>query len=219
MLKLQKKRKKRSRNLRLGLAVGCRFFGLNRKPDLNREDRTENKPTRFGGRFQLLVFFGLGSVSGQKPKKQEKPKEDRNLLFLIKLHGTIPEFIGELPELEVLQLWENNFTGSIPQATIGNFSNVQKLLLDGNRFTGSIPSQIGNLKLLSKIDFSHNRFSGQITPEISQCKLLTFVDLSRNSLSGEIPTEITEMRIFNYLNVSRNKLTGNIPPSISSVQI
>ncbi|KAE8039170.1 hypothetical protein FH972_011608 [Carpinus fangiana] len=31
-------------------------------------------------------------------------------LFKNKLHGAIPEFIRDLPNLEVLQLWQNNFT-------------------------------------------------------------------------------------------------------------
>ncbi|KAL7588485.1 hypothetical protein Lser_V15G38288 [Lactuca serriola] len=36
-------------------------------------------------------------------------------LFRNKLHGSIPDFVSELPELEVLQLWENNFIRRIPQ--------------------------------------------------------------------------------------------------------
>jgi hypothetical protein len=35
-------------------------------------------------------------------------------MFENKLHGVIPEIIGNLLDLEVLQLWENNFIGSIP---------------------------------------------------------------------------------------------------------
>jgi hypothetical protein len=36
-------------------------------------------------------------------------------LFRNKLHSAIPEIIENLPDLEVLQLWENNFIRSIPQ--------------------------------------------------------------------------------------------------------
>jgi hypothetical protein len=35
-------------------------------------------------------------------------------MFKNKLHDVIPEIIGNLLDLEVLQLWENNFIGSIP---------------------------------------------------------------------------------------------------------
>jgi len=36
-------------------------------------------------------------------------------MFRNKLHVAIPEIIENLPDLEVLQLWENNFIRSIPQ--------------------------------------------------------------------------------------------------------
>ncbi|XP_021740016.1 leucine-rich repeat receptor-like serine/threonine-protein kinase BAM1 [Chenopodium quinoa] len=158
------------------------------------------------------------------------------------LNGSIPKGLFGLPKLTQVELQDNLLTGGFPEtgssvaaslgqisisnnqltgklpASIGNFSGVQKLLLDGNKFSGSIPPEIGNLQQLSKIDFSSNRFSGEIPAEISKCKLLTFVDLSRNQLIGEIPKEITGMRILNYLNISRNRLSGSIPGSISSMQ-
>ncbi|TYH38203.1 hypothetical protein ES332_D12G094800v1 [Gossypium tomentosum] len=158
------------------------------------------------------------------------------------LNGSIPKGLFGLPKLTQVELQDNYLTGEFPvtdssislnlgqislsnnrlsgplPATVGNFSGVQKLLLDGNKFSGPIPAEIGNLQQLSKMDFSHNKFSGRVAPGISKCKLLTFVDLSRNELSGEIPTEITGMRILNYLNLSRNHLIGSIPSSISTMQ-
>lgn len=158
------------------------------------------------------------------------------------LNGSIPKGLFGLPKLTQVELQDNLLTGGFPEtgdavaaslgqisisnnqlsgklpASIGDFSGVQKLLLDGNKFSGSIPPEIGKLQQLSKIDFSSNRFSGEIPPEISKCKLLTFVDISRNELVGEIPKEITGMRILNYLNISRNHLSGSIPGSISSMQ-
>ncbi|URE19667.1 Receptor protein kinase CLAVATA1 [Musa troglodytarum] len=121
------------------------------------------------------------------------------------------------PDLGEINLSNNRLSGSIPPS-IGNYSGVQKLLLNQNQFSGRIPPEIGRLQELSKVDFSGNLFSGPITPEISRCKLLTFVDLSRNELSGEIPPEIAGMRILNYLNLSRNQLEGSIPPSIATMQ-
>ncbi|KAG4154040.1 hypothetical protein ERO13_D03G032800v2 [Gossypium hirsutum] len=158
------------------------------------------------------------------------------------LNGSIPKGLLGLPQLTQVELQDNYLTGEFPvtdssisvnlgqislsnnqlsgalPASVGNFSGVQKLLLDGNKFWGRIPAEIGKLQQLSKIDFSHNKFSGLIPPEICKCKLLTFVDLSRNELSGQIPTEITSMRILNYLNLSRNHLLGSIPSSISTMQ-
>lgn len=134
------------------------------------------------------------------------------------LEGEFPVTDGSVSaNLGQISLSNNRLSGSLPPS-IGNFSGVQKLLLDGNKFSGPIPAEIGRLQQLSKMDFSHNKLSGPITPEISRCKLLTFVDLSRNDLSGAIPNEITGMRILNYLNVSKNHLVGSIPTSISTMQ-
>ncbi|KAH0467372.1 hypothetical protein IEQ34_004610 [Dendrobium chrysotoxum] len=36
-------------------------------------------------------------------------------LFNNKLYGNIPDFISDQQGLEVIQLWKNTFTGSIPQ--------------------------------------------------------------------------------------------------------
>lgn len=158
------------------------------------------------------------------------------------LNGSIPKGLLSLPQLSQVELQDNLLSGGFPETnsisaatlgqislsnnhltgalppSIGNFSGVQKLLLDGNRFSGPIPAEIGKLQQLSKIDLSHNTFSGEIAKEISQCGLLTFVDLSRNELSGQIPTEITGMRILNYLNLSRNHLVGSIPAPIATMQ-
>ncbi|XP_020591133.1 leucine-rich repeat receptor-like serine/threonine-protein kinase BAM1 [Phalaenopsis equestris] len=159
------------------------------------------------------------------------------------LNGSIPNGLFGLPNLAQVELQDNLLTGVFPETesfhispilgqisisnnrlsgplprSIGNFSGIQKLLLDQNLFSGSIPPEVGQLQQLSKLDFSGNSFSGRIPPEISNCKLLSVIDLSRNNLSGEIPAEITRMRILNYLNLSRNHLEGSIPSSISTMQ-
>ncbi|XP_057542116.1 leucine-rich repeat receptor-like serine/threonine-protein kinase BAM1 [Amaranthus tricolor] len=195
-----------------------------------------------GGKLQTLITLGnflLGPIPDSLGSCKSLARIRMGENFL---NGSIPKGLFGLPKLTQVELQDNLLNGDFPEtddsvavnlgqislsnnqltgklpASIGNFSGVQKLLLDGNRFTGSIPPEIGKLQQLSKIDFSSNKFSGEIPPEISQCKLLTFVDLSRNQFSGEIPKEITGMRILNYLNISRNHLSGSIPKSISSMQ-
>lgn len=195
-----------------------------------------------GERLETLITLGnflLGPIpeSLGSCKSLSRVRMGENFL-----NGSIPKGLFGLPKLTQVELQDNLLTGGFPvtvdsiavnlgqislsnnqltgelPSSIGNFSGVQKLLLDGNKFSGSIPPEIGRLQQLSKIDFSSNKFSGEIPSEISKCKLLTFVDLSRNQFSGEIPKEITGMRILNYLNISRNHLSGSIPGSISSMQ-
>uniref|UniRef100_A0A2P2M5Y4 non-specific serine/threonine protein kinase n=1 Tax=Rhizophora mucronata TaxID=61149 RepID=A0A2P2M5Y4_RHIMU len=195
-----------------------------------------------GNRLQTLItlsnfLFGPIPESLGKCESLNRIRMGENFL-----NGSIPKGLFGLPRLTQVELQDNLLTGGFPVVaktvavnlgqisvsnnqlsgplppSIGNFSGVQKLLLDGNKLSGPIPPEIGKLQQLSKLDFSHNKFSGPIAPQISRCKLLTFVDLSRNELSGEIPAEITGMRILNYLNLSRNHLVGRIPESIASMQ-
>lgn len=212
--------------------------------DLSSNKLTGNLPPNLcsGNTLQTLITLGnflLGQIPESLGNCQSLSRVRMGENFL---NGSIPKGLLGLPKLTQVELQDNLLTGDFPEthesvavnlgqislsnnqltgalpASIGNFSGVQKLLLDGNRFSGSIPPEIGKLQQLSKIDFSSNRFSGEIPAEISKCKLLTFVDLSRNQLSGQIPTEITGMRILNYLNISRNHLSGSIPGSISTMQ-
>ncbi|XWS71880.1 hypothetical protein CRYUN_Cryun03dG0175800 [Craigia yunnanensis] len=63
--------------------------------------------------------------------------------------GSIPKEIGELKELEVLDLGYNNFSGPFPS----DFSNnlyLTKLLLDNNEFLGSLAPELYEVKMLSE---------------------------------------------------------------------
>ncbi|KAJ6961078.1 hypothetical protein NC652_000079 [Populus alba x Populus x berolinensis] len=95
-----------------------------------------------------------------------------------------------------MNLADNRLSGPLP-ASIGNFSNLQILLLDGNRFTGEIPSQIGQLKNVFTLDMSRNNLSGNIPPEIGDCHF------SHNNFSGSIP-EVGQYSFFNSTSFSGN---------------
>ncbi|KAK9058143.1 hypothetical protein SSX86_022983 [Deinandra increscens subsp. villosa] len=65
-----------------------------------------------------------------------------------KLTGKIPEVIGLMQALAVLDLCENELVGSIPPI-FGNLSFTGKLYLHANRLTGPIPPELGNMTKLS----------------------------------------------------------------------
>ncbi|XP_021805613.1 probable inactive receptor-like protein kinase At3g56050 [Prunus avium] len=73
--------------------------------------------------------------------------------------GIIPGGIGELKELEVLDLGYNNFSGPLPADLGSNFS-LAILLLDNNRLLGILSPEIYNLKILSEFQVDENRLSG-----------------------------------------------------------
>ncbi|KQK12976.1 leucine-rich repeat receptor-like serine/threonine-protein kinase BAM1 [Brachypodium distachyon] len=212
--------------------------------DLSSNKLTSTLPAELcaGGKLHTLIALG-NSLFGSIPDSLGQCKSlSRIRLGENYLNGSIPKGLFELQKLTQVELQDNLLTGNFPAvvgvaapnlgeinlsnnqltgtlpASIGNFSGVQKLLLDRNSFSGVMPAEIGRLQQLSKADLSSNSIEGGVPPEIGKCRLLTYLDLSRNNLSGDIPPAISGMRILNYLNLSRNHLDGEIPPSIATMQ-
>src|SRR5690606_25780107 len=66
-----------------------------------------------------------------------------NLLFN-NLNGTLPTTLGELKNLEKLELSFNSISGKIPNE-VGNLEKLEVLAINGTALTGSIPASLGNL--------------------------------------------------------------------------
>ncbi|KAF2292417.1 hypothetical protein GH714_022196 [Hevea brasiliensis] len=80
----------------------------------------------------------------------------------------------------------NRFEGAIPNV-IGNLKAVHLLNLSNNMLTGHIPSSLANMKELECLDLSSNRLSGQVPMELSQLTYLSSFNVSWNHLSGPVP--------------------------------
>ncbi|KAG2308457.1 hypothetical protein Bca52824_028205 [Brassica carinata] len=83
-----------------------------------------------------------------------------------KLGGQIPESIGLLKSLIVLNLSNNDFTGHIPSSW-ANLTSLQSLDLSRNQLSGKIPQELATLSFLAYINVSHNKLTGQI-PQSTQ---------------------------------------------------
>ncbi|KAL4352683.1 hypothetical protein GQ457_06G005710 [Hibiscus cannabinus] len=94
-----------------------------------------------------------------------------------KFEGPIPEVIGELKALCVLNLSHNALTGKIPPS-LGNLTQLESLDLSNNNLTGSIPQQLVNLNFLAVLNFSYNQLEGSI-PDVKQ-----FATFSNDSYGG-----------------------------------
>ena len=123
---------------------------------------------------------------------------------LYDLQGRIPEWIGDLTNLEVLVL--NGLSGPIP-AGLGNLFELRRLDLSyGNvlgPISGPIPPELGNLTNVIHMSLEHNRLSGPIPPEFGKLADLQTLDMSDNQLSGPMPPELANLR-----SLSLNPPTG-----------
>ncbi|GMI87535.1 NSP-interacting kinase 2 [Hibiscus trionum] len=95
--------------------------------------------------------------------------------------------------------------------SIGNLTNLQLVLLQNNDISGHIPSEIGKLPKLHTLDLSNNNFSGQIPSTLSNLETLQYLRLNNNSLSGTIPSSLANMTQLSFLDLSFNNLSGPLP--------
>ncbi|XP_026412568.1 receptor-like protein 9DC3 isoform X2 [Papaver somniferum] len=77
------------------------------------------------------------------------------------LDGNIPEEIGLLKGLAMLNLSHNVFSSNIP-ASFGNMSSLQSLDLSSNRLSGRIPQNLTSIDRLAFLNLSHNNLSDRI---------------------------------------------------------
>ncbi|CAH8350542.1 unnamed protein product [Eruca vesicaria subsp. sativa] len=94
---------------------------------------------------------------------------------------------------------------------LGQLPNLQYLELYSNNITGTIPEQLGNLTELVSLDLYLNNLSGPIPKSLGRLQKLRFLRLNNNSLSGEIPRSLTAVLSLQVLDLSNNPLTGDIP--------
>ncbi len=143
----------------------------------------------------LLSTIELDGLSSSKMCKH-KASFLSNSFPLESVHGTIPECLFTLPQLSIVSLSGNQFTGSIGDVSTTSRSFTQ-LQLASNDLQGQIPAFIwkGNF---TKIDLSFNRLNGSIDSRFSPPPDAT-VYVQRNQLSGNIPNALWNLKTVNVL--------------------
>lgn len=130
--------------------------------------------------------------------------------------GSIPQEIGQLTKLRMLNFARCGFTGELPE-TLGDLKSITRMDLSQCRFTGSIPASLGNLPELAWLALCNNQLSGTIPSELCNAPKLKDLILADNQLTGSIPSNIGQLSELGYLGVENNYLTGAIPTSIADI--
>ncbi|KAH6761922.1 hypothetical protein C2S52_019355 [Perilla frutescens var. hirtella] len=107
----------------------------------------------------------------------------------------------------------NNFKGDIPNA-IGELNALYLLNLSHNSLTGPIPESFGKLRQLGSLDLSVNQLTGEIPKEIAGLTFLQVMNLSHNKLVGKIPVG-SQIQTFPADSFQGNAALCGLPLNIS----
>ena len=141
------------------------------------------------GRDTWLSDAPLGEWSGVTTN--DDGRVTQLYLHAYGLSGEIPPELGNLANLQSLDLESNDLTGEIPPE-LGSLSNLEWLSLGGNALSGEIPAELGNLSNLTALGLSYNELSGEIPAWLGSLSNLYLLHLIDTDLSGCVPSSLED---------------------------
>ncbi|KZV37202.1 inactive leucine-rich repeat receptor-like protein kinase [Dorcoceras hygrometricum] len=166
-----------------------------------------NDPFQALSSWNSSVFFckweGVSCLDSSHVSKIELPEKN--------LSGRISYSIFRLPDIQTIDLSNNQFIGEIPP-TLSSCFSLRYLNLSNNNLTGVI--QAGPLPVLETLDLSNNMLSGKIPQDMGLYSGLKFLDLGGNLLVGELHDSISNMTRLEFLTLASNQLSGEIPRNL-----
>ncbi|KAE8706107.1 hypothetical protein F3Y22_tig00110403pilonHSYRG00021 [Hibiscus syriacus] len=124
----------------------------------------------------------------------------------------LPDSIGNLRSLEILDLSYTNLTGPIP-ATLANLAQLKRLDLSKNNLSGLLPIPVFNFTQVEYLDFSRNNLIGSLPSRVSGILRLHWLGLNENFLSERVLSWLFSFPSLEVFWLSNNKLTGTIDQS------
>jgi Leucine-rich repeat (LRR) protein len=113
-----------------------------------------------------------------------------------------------------LQLFDNNFTGTIP-STLGSLVSLEQMLLFNNALVGPIPAELAQCQNLKVLELEYNQLVGDIGLVINMLpSSLVRLGLDVNLFNGTIPTSLGTFTDLSWLGLSQNNLIGTIPSEL-----
>ncbi|XP_057792810.1 receptor-like protein EIX2 [Salvia miltiorrhiza] len=128
-----------------------------------------------------------------------------------KLAGEIANCWDKMPNLDTLNLADNNFSGEIPLSLGSNLLELNALQLRGNNLSGELPSTLRLCQKLRLLDVGGNELRGEIPTWIGDLYNMQFLNLHGNKLHRSIPPQICNLTRIRILDLSMNYLSGKIP--------
>jgi Leucine-rich repeat (LRR) protein len=129
--------------------------------------------------------------------------------------GAIPDEMGQLWNLQTLDLSWNRLTGSIPPK-LGQLVLMNRLLLYHNLLTGTLPDSLGNLVQLEHFFADRNQLSGAIPGTFGGMHALMELSLFENKLTS-VPGTLSQSKNLTTLALQQNNITGPLDPRLEAL--
>ncbi|CAN4108730.1 unnamed protein product [Withania somnifera] len=127
------------------------------------------------------------------------------------LYGIIPENIFHLPNLKILELYQNDqLTGSFPKIKWNSSASLMKLDLGNVNFSDNLPDSFGYLTSTHYLSLRYCNLWGPIPKSLSNLTHLEHLYLSDNSLNGTIPSGMFSHTSLRVLSLSNNHFSGQL---------
>ncbi|KAE8722814.1 hypothetical protein F3Y22_tig00013565pilonHSYRG00041 [Hibiscus syriacus] len=143
-------------------------------------------------------------------RKHQRVTEELNLAGK-SFYNNIPQEIGHLRRLEILDMTNNSISGEIPSNIS---SRLTRFNMRGNRLTGEIPAFLGHLSNLKFLSFANNSLRGSIPPSLGNLSSIQTLVLMANELTGILPEALGQLTNLSGFSIAGNTISGILPISM-----
>ncbi|KAK4789176.1 hypothetical protein SAY86_020495 [Trapa natans] len=164
------------------------------------------------------IDLSYNSLSGPLPKSLSSLSSLQRLdLSFNKLSGSIPRLPATLVELAIKG---NSLSGPLKKDSFGGLAQLEVIELSQNSFSGSLEPWLLLLPSIQQVDLANNsltRFDVAAPPSVADSNLVA-VDLGFNRIEGNIPVSLASYPMLSALSLRHNRLRGEIPAEFSKKQ-